>query len=196
MSGTVFVVQGEVGIEGLWTAITAARSFDKRLLSLPSEATHWVHYTSGGTAALEGKWIFGATHTAATAFVIAQVVENGTLGGGDAEGCLLLSSVSGAWGAENVKLAGGSNDATIAEAPIALQVQGLTVKAVWLTAEGYAVTLTFSGALPTASAGTNIGIQLPSAASLELTGQNKIHRMQAINTANASGAILKYALLY
>jgi len=194
----MFPFDGEAGIEGKWITMTAARSLNTvcgPLLHLPAEATHWVHYTSGSSS-LDQKWIWGATTTTVKAFVLAQTVENGTLGGGDAEGTLLLNQLSGDLTGENVKLLGGSDDATIGENPVLLRFPGCQARAMYITVEVATLQVSISGAIPTVTSGTNIGFNLAAAQNMTLRGISMLKAFKAINAVNASGSIMKYALLY
>jgi len=87
--------------------------------------TEWtVAYTSGGTTQIQvGDWITGAT-SSAIAKVVAVSLTGGTWAGGDAAGVFRLTCCQSSTGAaatwtsgENVKVAGGTNDATITGTP-------------------------------------------------------------------------------
>ena len=74
----------------------------------------YIAYTSGGTTEIVvGDWIVGAT-SAAKARVLSVTLSSGTWAGGDAAGYFILNSQHGTFQSENIKVAGGTNDATIA----------------------------------------------------------------------------------
>lgn len=71
-------------------------------------------FTSGGTTEIvPGDWIVGAT-SAARAEVVLVTLTSGTWAGGDAAGTFRIRSQNGTFQSENVKVAAGTNDATIA----------------------------------------------------------------------------------
>lgn len=73
-----------------------------------------VAYTSGGTTQIVvGDIIVGATSTA-TAEVIDITLTSGTWGAGTAAGVITVRSQNGTFQNENIKVAAGTNDATIA----------------------------------------------------------------------------------
>lgn len=73
-----------------------------------------VAYTSGGTTEIVvGDWIVGAT-SGAKAEVVGVTLTSGTWAGGDAAGVLTVRSQHGTFQSENLKVAAGTNDATIA----------------------------------------------------------------------------------
>jgi len=74
----------------------------------------YLAYTSGGTTEIAvGDWIVGATG-AAKARVLSVTLDSGTWAGGDAAGHFIINSQHGSFQSENLKVAGGTNDATIA----------------------------------------------------------------------------------
>ena len=88
------------------------------ITSLSSEmysyTERYLAFTSGGTTAIAvGDWIVGAT-SAAKARVLAVTVSTGTFAGGDAAGYLIINSQHGTFQSENILVADGTNDATIA----------------------------------------------------------------------------------
>jgi hypothetical protein len=73
-----------------------------------------VAYTSGGTTEIVvGDWIVGAT-SGAKAEVVGVTLASGTWAGGTAAGVLTVRSQHGTFQSENIKVAAGTNDATIA----------------------------------------------------------------------------------
>lgn len=198
MSLQVFAHDGTAVLDGLWSAMTTVKSFDSDLLSIPKDATHWVRYTTGGTAALTlGETLTGGT-SAKTAVLVAQAVEVGTAGSSDT-GIIFLKSVSGAMTATGETLTGGTSSGTvaIAQAPIALEKGRYQhPKTLLITVETASVHVTITGTTPTATAGTNHGITLTSGMSWVVRGINNIRNFKCINETNANGALLKYVLYY
>ncbi len=194
----IFAHDGNNVFDGIWSTITAARSFDAALLSIPKEATHWVRYTAGTTAELVvGELVHGNTTAAATANVVKVVTEQGTVGATTAAGILFLRNRSTtAFTAETVHAAGSGGTVVIAQDPILLNPGSPHPKALLIEIESFALTVTTSGLLPTAAAGTNHGISLDPGQSMIIRGVNNIRNFQAINTVNASGSIMKYQLFY
>jgi hypothetical protein len=196
MSFDVFAHDGSVVFEGTWTAITAAKSFNANLLSIPKSATHWVRYTGGATAALTpGEELHAETTTGVTAILVAQAVEVGTAGSSDT-GILFIKNLSAAMVAEVLHGGTTNGHVTIAQTPIPLVYSSPHPKALLITAESYAVTCTISGTIPTVAAGTNHGITIAAGGSRIFRGINNIRNFQAINTVNNSGAIMHYELYY
>lgn len=73
-----------------------------------------VAYTSGGTTEIvAGDLIVGAT-SAATAVVVSITLTSGTWAGGNAAGVIRVKNQIGTFVSENIKVAGGTDDATIA----------------------------------------------------------------------------------
>ena len=74
----------------------------------------YIAFTSGGTTATAvGDWIVGAT-SAAKAKVLAVTITSGTFAAGTAAGYLIVNSQHGTFQSENIKIAAGTDDATIA----------------------------------------------------------------------------------
>ena len=191
----VFAHDGNCVFEGIWTAITAARGFNASLLSIPKDATHWVRYTTGATAALiVGEKLTGGT-SGKTCILVAQAVENGTAGSGDS-GILFVKTISGIFQAET--LTGGASTGTVAIAQdfIVLNPGVVHPKALLVTVETASIHTTVSGTTPTATAGTNHGVNMDAGQSRVVRGVNNIRNFKAINAVAANGAILKYELYF
>lgn len=198
-----FAHDGNVVIEGLWTAITAAKGFDKTLLTLPigggpgKDATHWVRYTTGATAALSiGETLTGGTSTE-TCILVAQAVEVGTAGSSDT-GILFVKKISGTMTATGETLTGGTSTGTVvtAQAPIEIVTSSLSPKAALISAEAFALYITLSGTTPTVAAGTNHGIPLSAGASWIIRGKQNVKNFKCINAVASSGAKMHYQLFY
>jgi hypothetical protein len=195
MAAIVFQHDGNAVFEGVWTAITAAKSFDATLLDVPRNATHWVRYTTGATAALVvGETVHGAT-SSATARLTAKATEVGTAGTSDT-GILFLDSLTGTWAAETVHAAVSNGTVVIAQAPIKLERQNPNPKTLLISVETASIHVSLGGTLVTATAGTNHGITLTAGQSWVIRGKQNIRNFQCINEVNANGAVLKYTLYY
>lgn len=191
-----FSINGECGVSGIWKTITAARGFNKHLLNIPKDATHYVRFTTGSVAELrEGEVITGGT-SAATAHICGKVLEQGTAAGTDEEGVLFLDLITGTPTAAGETWTGVSTGTVVtAQSPIALKVQG-PPKAALITVETAGISFTQDGTTPTVAAGTNHGHQMAATQSYAIAGWNNIQNFKCINTVNASGAVVKYSLFY
>lgn len=195
MSSQVFAHDGNAVFEGVWTAITAAKSFNTNLLNVPANATHWVRYTTGGTAALSvGETLTGGT-SSKTCKLVAQAVEVGTAGSSDT-GIIFVNAVSGTFQGET--LTGGTSTGTVAIAQdfIALNRYSPHPKTLLVAVETASLHCTVSGVTPTATAGTNHGVTIPASGSWVVRGVQNIRNFKAINETNANGSIMKYILYY
>jgi len=195
MRSQVFSHDGTCVFEGVWTAITAAKSFNTNLLNIPKDATHWVRYTTGATAALViGETVHGNT-SAATAVLVAQAVEVGTAGSSDT-GIVFLRALTGTWVAETLHADGSGGTVAIAQAPIALINCSPHPKTLVVAAEVADINVTISGLTATTTAGTNHGITITNGQSEAYRGINNIRYFQAINAVASNGALMKYRLYY
>jgi len=74
-----------------------------------------ISFTGGGTHELvAGETITGATSTTITARVCEVNLTSGTWAGGDAAGTIVVDQFTGDFAAENIKISGGTDDATVA----------------------------------------------------------------------------------
>lgn len=186
---------GRPVFDGTWTSITAAKGFDANLLNVPRDATHWVRYTTGGTAALvPGETLEGGT-SGSTCVLVAQAVEVGSAGSSDV-GIIFVKAPSGAFQAET--LTGGTSTGTVAiiQDLIAIPHGIVHPKAALIAVETASMNMSITGTTPTLTAGTNHGITVTAGNNWRITGINAIKQFKAINAANASGSILKYCLYY
>jgi hypothetical protein len=191
----VFPINGECGFSGKLITMTSAKSFNKNLLNIPLDATHYVHYTTGSIAELRvGEVITGTS--GATAYLVAIAIDNGTAAGSDEEGTLFLNLITGTPTAAGETWTGVSTGTVVtAQSPLVLRVKGQP-KAALISMETAAVNMTLDGTTPTATAGTNLGHQIASGQSYVITGWMNIRAAKFINSVNASGAILKYSMFY
>ncbi len=190
----VFPINGECVLSGTWTGITAARGFHKTILNPPIQATHYIRYTTGGTAALQiGETLTGGT-SSATAKLIGYAVESGTAGSSDT-GVIYIRILSGAFNSSGETVTGGTSTGTVATAQAPLPI--LTYdppKAALITVETAAVNFTLDSINPTLTASTNFGSQIASGQSYVIVGWNNIKNFSCINSVASNGAILKYQL--
>ena len=90
-----------------------------------------IAFTSGGTTEITvGATITGATSTTITARVCEVNLASGTWAGGDAAGTLVVDKFTGDFAAENIKLAGGTDDATVAATDTATAYIELAAKGI------------------------------------------------------------------
>jgi hypothetical protein len=191
----VFAHDGSPGISGTWTGITASKSFDPLLTTLPLDATHYVRYSTGGTAALKvGELLTGGTSTK-TCRLVAQAVEVGTAGSSDV-GILFINAKSGTFQGET--LTGGSSTGTvvIAQDFLPLIMPGASPKTCLLSVESASLNISLDGTLPTVAAGTNNGHVVVANGSYVIRGIIGIKNFKCINSVASSGTILKYTLFY
>lgn len=83
---------------------------------IAKSAIKWtIAFTGGGThELLVGETITGATSTTITARVCEINLTSGTWAGGDAAGTIVVDQFTGDFAAENIKVSGGTDDATVA----------------------------------------------------------------------------------
>jgi len=78
---------------------------------------HVIVFTSGGTTEIKkGQTITGLTNTSTTGVLREVILDSGTWAGGDAAGWFIMGAddENGAFGSENVEVAGSGNLATVA----------------------------------------------------------------------------------
>lgn len=193
----VFAHDGTAVFSGVWSSITSAKQFDSTLLNIPKDATHWVRYTTGATAALSvGETLTGGTSNKTTVLV-AQAVETGTAGSSDT-GILFLKTPSGAMTATGETLTGGTSTGTVAiiQAPISLLKISPNPKALLISVETASLIVSVGGVKAGTTATTNFGITLSAGQSMIIRGKNNISSFYAINAVDANGAIMKYFMYF
>jgi len=189
----VFAHDGEVGFEGIWTAITAARGFSPLLLKPPKDATHWVRYTTGGTAALGLNQTLTGNTSGKKCTLVAQIVEQGTAGSGDS-GILFVQGADGAFQAETVTSASTGTVAILQDFLPILTYS--PPKAALISIETAAIKFSLSGILPTATSGANYIHHMDAGQSYVIRGYNNIRKFNCINAVASNGAIVKYSLFF
>ena len=198
MLGVIFAYDGEAGFCGTWSAMTAARGFDKALLNIPQDATHWIRYTGGASAALRVGELLTGNASLKNCRLLAQAIENGVASGSSDAGIILVNSVSGAFLGDTT-LTGGTTGGTVtinaAQEFIPLLVR-TAPKAALIVAEGFAINFTLCGSVPTVTAGTNYGTTISAGQSYVIRGFNNIRKFSCINSVASSGALLKTTLFY
>jgi hypothetical protein len=194
---TVFAHDGEVGFSGIWTGITAAKSFDDYLIN-PARlhdagVTHVFRYSTGATAALtQGETLTGGTSTSSTCVLVYQIVENGTAGSGDS-GWLFVNKVSGNFVAE--ALDGASGTVAIYQNCRRI-VPASPAKAALITVETASIRFSLSGHIAGTAAGSNIGHNMDAGQSYVVRGWDNIKKFSAINAVASNGAVIKYSLMF
>jgi hypothetical protein len=191
----IYDYDGNATFDGVWTTITASKSFNSNLLYIPKDATHWVRYTTGAVAAISnGERLTGGT-SAKTCTLVAVVSEIGTAGDGDT-GILLVKNPSGAFQAET--LTGGTSTGTVAiiQDFIELRPGLVSPKAMLITAESATLAVTLTGTTPTVAGGSNHGVSMAAGTSWHIRGINNIKNFKAINSVNANGSVMKYILFF
>jgi hypothetical protein len=185
---------GQAQFSGTLTTLTAAKGLSPYLININGLVTHWVPYSTGGTAALiDNEVVTGGTSNA-TARIVRVVRDNGT-GGSSDTGMLLLRAKSGTFQAET--LTGGTSTGTCVIASNLFQIISWSQpKTLLVTVQTEAVNVCFDGTTPTATAGTNLGHQLTSGQSIFVTGTESIKNFKAINAVNGNNAIVKYSLYF
>jgi len=194
MNGIIFQHDGSSGYSGSWTTITAARSFDQLFISPPPTATHRVWYSGGATAALViGEKLTGGT-SSATAYLAGRVIENNVAAGSADAGWLWLRNIDGTFQAETLT---GTSTGTVAiyQEPLPI-LSPAAPKACLITVEVADIRFTMDGTLAGTTAASTMGSIMSSGQSYVIRGLLNIKRFSAINAVNASGAIMKYHMLY
>jgi len=182
---------GVAQFSGTILTMTDYKSIDSSLYKVPGRATHWVPYSTGGTAAIvNGEKLTGgtSTHTCRLEKVIAT---NGTPGSGDS-GIILVRDISGVFQAETLT---GTSTGTVVIAQALIPIKSWNPpKTMLITVETASVNITMDGAIPTHTGGTNSGITLTSGQSLLIYGVNNIANFKVIDSVDSSGAIVKYVI--
>lgn len=191
----VFAHDGATGYSGSWSVITSARSFNTLFISPPPAATHRIRYSGGATAALAiNETLTGGT-SAATCVLVAMVVENGVAAGSSDAGWLWVRAVSGIFVAET--LTGGTSTGTVViyQAPQTI-LSVSAPKTLLITIEVADIRFTQDGTLAGTTAASAMGSIMTNGQSYVVRGAYNIQKFSAINAVNASGAVMKYHLLY
>ena len=193
----VFAHDGNCIFTGKWTAITATKGFDANYLTIPKDATHFVKYSVGTDFALTvGETVTGAT---ASAVVVAQVIDSGTIAADTAAGTLFLETVSGTFTAETITGGTSTGTAAIVQAPIAINPQIMRIsapKALLVTVETASIRCNLGGSLATTTATTGAGVLMSAGQSRVIRGAQNIKDFQAINAVNANGASIDWELYF
>ena len=192
----IFAHDGDCLFTGKWTAITASKGFDANYLTIPKAATHFVKYSAGTDFALTvGETVTGAT---ASAVVVAQVIDSGTIAADTAAGTLFLKSVSGTFTAETITGGTSTGTAAIVQAPIVLSPHASNPhpKALLVTVETASIRNNLGGSLATTTATTGAGVLMSAGQSRVIRGAQNIKDFQAINAVNANGASIDWELYF
>lgn len=194
MNSIIFAHDGEAVFDGVLTTLTSAKGFDSLLLNPPKDATHWVRYTTGGTAALKLQEQLSGGTSHSTCRLVGQIVENGTAGSSDS-GIIFVNQVSAAFTSTGETLTGGTSTGTVAIAQNFIKILSKApAKAALITVETAAIKFSLSGSAPTATAGTSYIHQMDAGQSYVIRGWQNIKNAKFINAVASNGAIVKYTL--
>lgn len=155
-------------------------------------------FTSGGVTEIGvGDWIVGATSTA-KAEVIKVVLTSGTWAAGTAAGTFTIKNQHGTFQSENLKVAAGTDDATIAaNSTVSLDDyanKGQHAKAALISVISNTALVAFDGGKPDQTA--LVGHSLPANSSLTLTDINAIKAFKCVDYVSASASTLNITLYF
>lgn len=189
----LFAHDGEAVFDGILTTLTSAKSFDALLLNPPKDASHWVRYNTGATAAMKiGDTLTGNTSTS-TCRLVGQIVENGTAGSSDS-GVIFVNQISADFTSTGETITATSTGTVNIEQNFISILTKAPAKAALITVETAAIKFALSGTKPTATAGTNYIHQMDAGQSYVIRGWQNIKNFKCINAVASNGAIVKYTL--
>ena len=191
-----FDFPGTCGLSGLWSSLTTAKGFNKFVLDFPGSSSHFVPYTTGGTAALhKGETLTGTS--GATVYLLESVVENGTAGTGDS-GFVFINRLIGTPTSTGETWTGSVSGGTIVTAQAPISTTGIRgpARACLITVEVAAIQFTQDGTIPTVNSGTNYGHNLNPGDSYGFREWETLRKFQVINTAAGAGSVVKYSMYY
>lgn len=149
-------------------------------------------FTSGGTTEIVvGDWIVGAT-SAAKAEVVGVTLASGTWAGGTAAGTLRIKNQHGTFQSENLKVAAGTNDATIAANSVLHEgdyfYKGTIARTALVTVIANTQLINIEGGKPDQTA--LVGISMVANTSLVLNDIIEIKNFKTIDyTAGSAGTV-------
>lgn len=157
-----------------------------------------IAYTSGGTTQIvPGDWIVGAT-SAAKAKVVAITLTSGSWGAGTAAGVITVNSQHGTFQSENIKVAGGTNDATIAANTSVRDgdylFKGMQAKSILVSCAAQTALAAWDGGKPDQTA--LVGHQLPAASSIIIQDTTAIRNFKCVDNAAGSASTLSVTYYY
>jgi hypothetical protein len=155
-------------------------------------------FTSGGaTEIVVGDWIVGATSTA-KAEVVGVTLSSGTWGGGTAAGTFRIRSQHGTFQSENILVAAGTNDATIAANstvdPGGYTFKGMTAKSALVSVYAQTALVDVTGGKPDQTALT--GVPMAAGASWTLRNKDQIRAFKVIDYAAGSASTVQITLFF
>lgn len=155
-------------------------------------------FTSGGvTEIVPSDWIVGVTSTA-KAEIVKVVLTSGTWGAGTAAGTFTIKNQHGTFQSENLKVAAGTNDATIAANSTVSKAdyanKGQHAKAALISVIANTALVAFDGGKPDQTA--LVGHSLPANSSLTLTDINAIKAFRCVDYTAASASTLNITLYF
>jgi len=158
-----------------------------------------VAYTGGGTTEIvAGDWIVGAT-SSAKAEVVSLTLTGGTWAGGDAAGVMRLRSSQGTWtSGENVKVAAGTDDATITLVPKIDQgdypFKGMTARAMRVTVAAQTALCSWQGGRPDQTA--LMGTAFPAVSTTVFTDIDAIRQFKCVDYTAGSASTLNVTFYF
>jgi hypothetical protein len=155
-------------------------------------------FTSGGTTTIVvGDWIVGAT-SSAKAEVVAVTLDSGTWAGGDAAGTFRIRSQHGTFQSENILVAAGTNDATIAAnstvAPPGYEFGGMQAKAALVSVYAQTALVAVTGGKPDQTA--LVGQPMAAGTSWVLRNADQIKDFKCIDYTAASASTLQITFFF
>ncbi len=159
-------------------------------------------YTSGGTTEIVvGDWIVGATGSA-KAEVVGVALASGTWAGGDAAGTLYIRCQHGSFQSENIKVAAGTNEATIAANSVPSmpgdyiypELRGRQARSVMINVTGATALCLWNGGKPDQTA--LVGFSLPAISTTTLTDTDSIKNFRCVDYASGSASTLNVTYYY
>jgi hypothetical protein len=155
-------------------------------------------FTSGGTTTIVvGDWIVGATSTA-KAEVVSVTLTSGTWAGGTAAGTFQIRSQHGTFESENVLVAAGTNDATIAAnstvAPPGYMFYGMSAQSAIVSVEAQTALVSVTGGKPDQTA--LVGHQLAAGSSWQLYNRDQIKNFRCVDKTAGSASTLQVTFFF
>ena len=155
-------------------------------------------FTSGGiTEIVVGDWIVGAT-SSAKAEVVRVTLTTGTWAGGTAAGTFRIRSQHGTFESENLKVAAGTNDATIAANSTPGQgvydFKGRVARAALVSVSAQTALVGVTGGKPDQTA--LVGQPMASGSSWVLRNATQIKNLKVVDNVAASASTVQVTLFF
>lgn len=155
-------------------------------------------FTSGGTTEIvPGNWIVGVT-SAAKAEVVSVTLASGTWAAGTAAGTLRIRSQHGTFQSENLKVAAGTDDATVAANSVVVQGdypnKGRQAKAALVSVYAQTALVAVTGGKPDQTA--LVGQPMAAASSWLLRSINQIKNFRCVDYTAASASTIQVTFFF